>query len=270
MVRCDGWSDWRLKAGRFGAVDRGAPRYNGRPDMPSLAASGLPQRLSSVAWLVAFAVGCTAILDIDHDYVVDGSAEGRGGGGVGGRGGTGGRSGGGGIDASSTGGTGIDGPVTGGASGAGGGLPTCSDGDPCGADQKCCNGGCVVPSPDFGCSLTACMPCPEPIANAEPLCDGTSCSARCMTGFVPVPGACVPEGTLDAGSGGGAGAGGSGGGSGGGGGIGGASGTGGAPTTCDPRTCDLCTNPALGIVPCCDRFTDQCGCSWFSVVYCVE
>jgi hypothetical protein len=236
--------------------------------MPS-SAPRFSQRFFSAAWLGAVAVGCTAILDIDHDYVVDGAAEGRGGGG---RSATGGRSGGGGLDASNTGGTGIDGAVTSGTSGVGGGLPACSDGDPCGAEQKCCNGGCVVPSPIVGCSLTACMPCPEPIPNAEPLCDGTSCSARCKAGFVPVPGACVPEGTLDAGSGGSAGDGGSGGVSGaaGVGGAGGASGTGGAPAMCDPGSCPLCFNPAFGIVPCCDRFTNQCGCSWFSGLYCVE
>lgn len=258
----------KAQAGRFGAIDRGAPRYNGRPDMPSLAAPGLPQRLFPVAWLGALAVGCTAILDLDHDYVVDGGA-GRGGGGVGGRGATGGRSGGGGMDASSTGGMSIDGAVTGGTSGAGGSSGTCFEGNVCGPEEMCCSGSCVAPSPAVGCS-SACMPCPPPISNAEPLCAGTVCSAQCMVGFVPAQGGCVPEGTLDAGIGGTVGAGGSGGGSGGAGGTGGASGTGGAPTTCDPLDCPLCSNPALGLVACCDRLTNQCGCSWFRLAYCLE
>ncbi len=214
--------------------------------------------------VLACAGGCTSILGIDENYVVgEGNATGGtavGGAGSGGRssggaGGTGGRV--------STGGTGGSGP-TGGAAGA------CATTSECGSGKKCCGGGCVAPSPAIGCSLNDCTACPVPIANADPLCAGTQCSAQCASGYVPYEGACVLASSIDGsaaggspGTGGTAGTGGAG--------AGGATGTGGTSAQCKPASCPSCNLNPKGPVPCCMQ-DNSCSCSWFnvgSVGYCL-
>lgn len=190
------------------------------------------------------AFGCASILEIDGDYVAVESTGGR----------------------RNTGGTATGGAETGGTADTGGTGSECGTCDP---GKKCCSGSCVLPAPELGCSTTSCTPCPIPIENAEGLCLGELCSARCSDGFVPQDGACV---SVDASTGtGGAGTGGTGeGGSAtGGAATGGGESTGGGSGTCNPLQCPRCTDPLQGIVPCC-RPGGGCGCSWFQLAYCVN
>ena len=82
---------------------------------------------------------------------------------------------------------------------------------PSGQGQKFCEGLCVAPTPQVGCSAVDCVPCPAPPMDAVSVCIAEQCDFECTPGFVRSGVGCVP-----------------------------------AP--CDPATCPACPN---GGVPCC-------------------
>lgn len=216
-----------------------------RPLRVSERALGWRCPLALLGAIVCAMTGCTRVLGIDDEY---GLGQAGSGGSTGGVNVTGGVPSTGGTSPTPTGGTSTS-PE------AGGCMPTCTNG------EKCCGTSCVPPSPEMGCSLTDCTPCPEAIPNTDRLCVSNECSARCSLGFVPFEGQCVLQSSIDASAGGGPGTGGT---TGSGGSSNGGSGTGGV---CNISTCPQCTDPLQGIVRCCNG-SGQCACTWFSPAYC--
>jgi hypothetical protein len=86
----------------------------------------------------------------------------------------------GGFAGTATGGAGI--APTGGSAGVSGACP-----DP---GEKQCGGICVPPSPQVGCSLADCTPCPT-VTNGVATCSGEVCSALCDPGYVAFGASCV-------------------------------------------------------------------------------
>jgi hypothetical protein len=63
----------------------------------------------------------------------------------------------------------------------------------CAPGEKRCGEACVLPSPENGCSLSLCEPCPSaPEANVEVFCSDYLCDVRCERGFAPHAGHCTP------------------------------------------------------------------------------
>jgi hypothetical protein len=161
----------------------------------------------------------------------------------------------------------------------------------CGQGQKNCSNECVAPSVSNGCAPDLCEPCPPPkaandaeVEHIEVWCNSQqNCDVRCVAGYVPSAGRCVPEGTVGTGgSGGGGGTGGTSGGTGGtpgGTGGGGNAGTAGSGATsgtsgsggtggggrCSPNSCPPCPAPD-GKFPCC-TLSGRCGCGYPVVGY---
>jgi hypothetical protein len=135
-----------------------------------------------------------------------------------------------------------------------------SGGAPCGPNQKSCQNVCVEPSANFGCSLTNCLPCPDPAPNSEVFCGDNQCVAKCKKDFVPVGGQCVPENSVDAGGGAS--------GNGGNAGTGGRGGNGGSGgrSQCVVEQCPSCS--VFRGTACCTFFR-TCGCSFVDVFYCI-
>jgi len=219
----------------------------------------------SVSGLLVLAIplGCTSVLGIDGDYVLDtreaglvaaggsttggnmnetGGAESGGTSGSGGSA-TGGRSGmigNGGIVA--TGGM----KATGGI-GASGGSSSCdADGASCPSGQKCCpapqqpgaTAFCADPAPLVGCDARDCAPCDAPPDNGVAVCSAGQCDFQCNANFTRKGSVCEADGA------------------GGGGGAGGSPGTGGAPT-CVRTNCPGCG--FAGPFGCC-KSNGTCGC----------
>lgn len=211
--------------------------------------------LQSVSALVLCA-GCANILGIDGDYVAEdslvlseagaatdggsvssgagGSSSGAGGSGAAGAGASaGGAAGGSPGGASGSGGLGAGGGMPPDAAGGQGGADPmpCPDGCPDG--EKCCDGVCVPPSPNFGCTLDSCDRCGSIPNNAVGKCNGDACGFECIPGYMQDGNQCVPDSS--------------------------AGGAGGGIPTCDPATCPPCVTAVYA--PCCQD-NGACGCAF--------
>jgi hypothetical protein len=246
-------------------------------------------------WTGVLSVGCTTLAGLDQDYVREESIEEAGGsagtgvgsaGGLGGEGGTGSIGGLGGADgvgaasgaAGASGASGANGASTaggagsvGGAVGAGGtdppdaaggsagsaGTDSADSGPTCAQGEKRCGDVCVKPSVSFGCSLADCTPCPDAAPNTEVFCGEQRCEAKCLSGFVPSGGQCVPQNSVD-GGGGNAGSAGTAG-------AGGRGGSGGI------RQCNVDDCPSCSIFrgQACCTFFRTCGCSFVGAFFCI-
>lgn len=235
----------------------------------------------------ALTLGCTSLLGIDEEYVLESVARdasytpeaSRTERGDAGWTGTGGRGAGG---AQATGG---DGGASGLETGGDGGVQVvtphkseCTTSAECPDGQKCCENLqlCIDPIPIVGCQQSGCDPCPQPPLNglAECTADGT-CEVQCIfgyrlkdTGRAPL---CVPlnqpDGGADAAEAPSTGPPGAGGSPGAGGTLGeggtpstsGAPGSGGRAPACVPEQCGGCS--VVGPIGCC-KANDECGCTW--------
>jgi hypothetical protein len=205
--------------------------------------AGIP----ALALTATLCAGCASLLGIDENYTLDPGQGGE-------TGGAGTKKPGGPDASSATGGTAgggtpaSGGAETGGAGGAAsngglpgtGGLPGPSDDCPasCQTGEKCCGGFCVTLSPLWGCSPDRCGSCPLP-DHATGICDGQSCSFKCLPTYQTAGDVCVPSGT---------------------GGAGGKHDSGvPTPPQCNPATCTGCAPPINS--PCCQR-DNTCGCAF--------